>query len=175
MVSGRLIFKMDIANRIYNQCRNDGIPDLLSQFITAQSAHETGGWTSDIFIDCNNGFGYKWIGQSTALGPCSLHPAYAAYSSIEQSTTELTKWIYRRQREGSFPHNLNSIVTYSQYATLLKNAGYFEDTLSHYIDGLSYWLQRLNFKQVAAGGGGLLLVGGLLVWIYRKRLFHSKH
>lgn len=161
---------MDTANRIFNQAIRNGMPETLAEFITAQAAHETDGFTSDIFQACNNCFGYKWVGQSTALGPCPGHPAYAAYSSVEQSTDEMCKWIKRRVSDGSFPPALTSITTYTQYAALLKNANYFEDTLSNYTAGIGYWLQQLNFTAVAAGGG-LLLVAAALVWIFRKRIF----
>lgn len=164
---------MDIANRIYNQLLRGGIPPLLAGFVTAQSAHETGGWTSDIFLDCNNCFGYKWIGQSTAAGPCLSHPAYAAYYTIEQSADELVKWIRRRQMDGSFPQNLNSITSSDQYATLLKNAGYFEDALTNYMNALRSWLTQLNLTQKVGGGIGILLAGGLLVYVYRNKLFRS--
>lgn len=162
---------MSVPDRIYNRCIYRGLPPLLSSFVTAQSAHETGGWTSAVFIDCNACFGYKWIGQSTAAGPCLLHPAYAAYNSIEQSTDEIVNWIFRRQRDGSFPQNLNSITTSDQYATLLKNAGYFEDTLSVYMNGLRNWLSQLNLSVRAAQGAGILVVGGVLVYVFRKKLF----
>lgn len=173
-----LLLSMDIPSTIFNQAIANGMPALLSQFIVGQSAHETDGWTSAIFTDCYNCFGYKWIGQSTAAGPCLYHPAYAAYYTIAQSVSEMTGYIKRRQLDGSFPQNLNSITTALQYATLLKNAApgeYFEDPLSVYSNGISSWLRQLNFSTVVKTGGGILVVGGLLVWIFRKRLFSSNH
>lgn len=163
---------MDVANRLYNRFTGGGIPSLLAGYMTAQSAHETGGWTSPIFLECNNCFGYKWIGQSTAAGPCYSHPSYAAYYTIEQSADELIKWIQRRQRDGSFPQNLNSITSPDQYATLLKNAGYYEDSLSTYANGLRAWLSQLSLTEKVGGGIGILLIGGLLFYAYRKKIFN---
>lgn len=153
------------------------MPSLLASFITDQSGHETDGWTSAIFVDCNNGFGYKWIGQSTALGPCSKHPAYAAYSSIEQSTHEMILWIKRRQADGSFPADLNQIKTPYDYAYLLKYGSpfyqYYEDPLEVYEAGLIRFANSLNLTAVAAGGGGVIVLG-LFVWLFRRKLFGSK-
>lgn len=167
---------MDIASRIYNTAIADGLPALLSTFLVGQAAHETDGFTSPIFTDCNNCFGYKEIGQSLSNGPCIYHSAYASYSSIEDSVHEMTAYIKRRQNDGSFPSNLNDITTPGQYATLLKNTvigAYFEDPVSVYTNGIVNWLKQLNISTTAKIGGDLLIVG-LVLWIFRKPLFHSK-
>lgn len=144
------------------------MPDLLAKFITGQSAHETAGWSSSVFQECNNGFGYKWVGQTTAAGECLNHPGYAAYYNIEQSVTELTKWIKRRQTDGRFPANLNSITTAGEYANLLKASGYFEDSLTTYTNGIINWLSRISIKGAVAGGG--ILVIGVIAYVFRKDL-----
>jgi len=165
---------MSPENRIYNECLRQGIPALLAGFITAQAAHETGGFTSAVFISCNNCFGYDYIGQSTAAGPCSNHSPYAAYSSIEQSADELIAWIGRRQDDGIFPADLNSITNSDQYAQLLKDAGYYGDSVSNYAAGIRAWLNSLSLEQKAAGGGGLLVILLGAAYIFRKKLFGSK-
>lgn len=163
---------MDVANTIYNRLTSQGIPPLLAGFITAQSAHETGGWTSAVFNDCHNCFGYKWVGQSTAAGPCNSHSAYAAYNSIADSVDEIVYWIARRQQDGSFPDDLTSITSSDQYAALLKNADYYGDTLANYAAGIRSWLSQLSLTQKVGGGVGILalLLG---VYLLRKKLFKS--
>lgn len=165
---------MTLDQRIYNQSIADGMPPALSIFIVAQARHETGGYSSSIFKLCNNAFGYKWVGQSLADGPCSMSPEgdnYARYSSVEDSTHEITAWIKRRQSEGGFPRDLSEIRSGDQYATLLKSVGYYGDSISHYAAGLSYWLQRISISPGArAAGGGLLLIG-VMVFIFRKQIF----
>jgi hypothetical protein len=166
---------MSYDQRIYNQAIADGMPHSLAVLIVAQARHETGGYTSSVFKLCNNAFGYKWVGQSLADGSCSMSPegdAYARYSSIEDSTHEITQWIRRRQNSGVFPADLSSISNGNEYASLLKSAGYFGDTISNYANGLLYWISRISITgaAAAAGGGGLLLVG-LVLFLFRKKIF----
>jgi uncharacterized FlgJ-related protein len=166
---------MNYDQRIYNQAIYDGIPPNLALLMVAQARHETGGYSSSVFKLCNNAFGYKWVGQSTADGSCSMSPegnSYARYSSIEDSTYEISQWIYRRQLDGKFPDDLTTIKSEGQYAQLLKNTGYYGDTVSNYTKGLLYWISRINISPVAAaaGGGGLLLVAALL-FLFRKKIF----
>jgi len=165
---------MSIAERIYNQAITDGMPPVLATLIVSQSGHETNGWTSNVFLACNNGFGYKWVGQATAIGPCTGSPegdSYAKYSTIEQSTHEITLWIKRRQNENKFPANLNTINTPEQYALLLKNAGYYGDPLSVYTNGLIYWLRKISDTLITPTNGLAILFLLALGLIFRKRIF----
>lgn len=166
---------MTFDERIYNKALADGMPTILATFIVAQARHETGNYTSNVFNTCNNAFGYKWVGQSTANGPCVQSPelnSYAKYVSLEDSVHELTLWIKRRQAEGKFPANLASITTPDQYAALLKESGYYGASLQTYLNGLLAALQKLGQLAVSPTGGAVLLVLvaiGIIIW--RKRIF----
>lgn len=169
---------MDYPSRIYTKATNDGMPALLASFIVYQAAHETANFASRVFLSCNNINGYKWIGQSTAAGPCLQSPEgdyYAKYNSVEDSVHEQTQWIRRRQSEGKFPADLNSITTIDQYAQLLKNCGWYGDSVSNYTAGLYTWMQYLgNYFMTAAGaaaGGSALLAILVLGYLY----YHRKH
>jgi len=170
---------MDYASRIYAKAYADGMPALLASFIVYQAAHETANFSSNVFLSCNNINGYKWIGQSTAAGPCLRSPEgdyYAKYNSIEDSVHEQTLWIRRRQAEGKFPANLNDITSIEQYAQLLKNCDWYGDTVAHYTAGLYTWMNYLgNYFMTAAGaaaGGSVLLAIIVLGYLaYRKKHF----
>lgn len=167
---------MNFAERIYTKALADGMPQFLASCIVLQSAHETAGWTSNVFKSCNNINGYKWVGQKTALGPCTGSPEgdnYARYASIEDSVFEQTQWIKRRQREGKFPADLNTITSLDQYAQLLKNTGWYGDTVNNYTRGLYYWSQRLadTFKNPVVAGSALLFIIILGIIAYKKKAF----
>lgn len=168
---------MTYESRIYNTALADGMPQFLATCIVLQCAHETAGFTSNVFKTCNNLNGYKWVGQSTALGPCLKSPEgdfYAKYATIEDSVHELTKWIKRRQNEGKFPANLNSITTVDQYAQLLKNSGWYGDTLANYVKGLYYWSNKIAdlVKSPAVVGTSAILVVIILgIIAYKNKLF----
>lgn len=164
----------------YSTAIANGMPPNLAALITAQAAHETAvndvPFSSNVFLHCKNGFGYKYVGQSLATS-CLSSPegdTYAGYASYDLSVVEICRWIKRRQNEGVFPADLTTIVSADQYAQLLKNAGYYGDTVSNYTSGLVYWLGKIANAiptPVVGGLGILLLIGlGLLVIHKRKNL-----
>ena len=168
---------MTTDERIFNELQSEGIPQILATIIVAQARHETANYTSNVFKSCNNCFGYGYVGQNTARS-CLPKPeggTYAGYNSIEDSVRELVLWIRRRQAEGKFPKDLSAIVTPDQYATLLKNSGYYGDSITNYANGLIYWLQQIGdtlstTKTAATALVLILLALGLYHW--RKRIFH---
>jgi mannosyl-glycoprotein endo-beta-N-acetylglucosaminidase len=127
-----------------------GFPVLFAQLVTAQSGHETDGWTSNVYLTDNNAFGYGFNGVS-----------YTAYASVEDSVQDMIDYINRRVADGSFP-SLDQITTPDQYATLLKNAksgAYFGDTVENYENGITNWLDtNLTATQVAVGGGAIIAI-----------------
>lgn len=147
----------DLAQQvIYKQLRSDNIPDPLSKLVTAQSGHETAGWTSNVFKTDNNAFGYGYNGSS-----------YKYYDSVEESAHELSLYLNRRVNDGSFPP-LDQITDAGQYAALLKNAGYYTDSSANYAGGISRYLN--DNLQIAAGISVAAVVGiGLLVYILLKK------
>ena len=147
---------------IYETALADGMPRPLALCIVAQSKHETNDYTSDIFLDCNNAFGYRVVTSS-----CVLNPGYQNYNSVAESTHEITAWIKRRLSEGNFPP-LNQVVTVDQYAQILKDNGYYEDTLANYLAGLKRWY----VDNIGVSSGLIavaLAIGAYLFFKYRKK------
>lgn len=175
---------MTYQERIYSQAITDGMPDSFARLMIAWASHETAyngiPFNSPVFRNCRNAYGYKWVGQSTAAGACSMSPEfdyYAQYNSIEASVHEISLWVKRRQKEGVFPADLRTITTPYQLAVLLQDAGFYTDTLANYFNGLSRWfeqIQNLPLGTRTAGIGIVLIVGGLLVYHFRKQLFNKK-
>lgn len=137
-----------ISQKIYDTAIEDGMPDTLAQLIVAQAKHETGGFTSKFFKVYLNCFGYSKTGSKWQLHiqtPNADNAApIAAYSSIENSVHELTDWIKRRQKEKKFPSDLATITVPDIYVGLLKQCGYFGDTLANYLAGVKHYLQDMS-------------------------------
>lgn len=131
--------KQQLENLIFYTATNRGIPQQLALFMVSQARHETGIYTSNAFNKNKNLFGYKrYAGSKWQIGSgitSSEGDAYANYRTYEDSVNEIVDWLNRRVREGKFPI-LTQVKTYEQYATLLKNAGYYGDTVSNYLAGL---------------------------------------
>jgi uncharacterized FlgJ-related protein len=157
---------MEPAIIIYNVVRGAGLPTSLSSFIVAQARLETANFTSNVFRKCNNAFGYKAVGTAPKCTGSTEGDYYRQYATVEDSAKEIVGWIRRRQNEGKFPNDLTSIVTPEQYATLLKQSGFYGSPERDYASGLRrYWQQYKNLT----GGSGLAIVALVaLLWIIRK-------
>lgn len=118
-------------NIIYSRLRAGGIPDPLAKFVTAQSGHETDGWTSDVYMNDNNAFGYGFNGSSYKVYP----------SGIEASVDDIIGYLNRRVSQSGWPP-LVQITTADQYAQLLKSSHYYEDTEANYLGGILRWFNN---------------------------------
>jgi hypothetical protein len=176
-----------IANTIFAAVRSGtptnpaGLPPILSSLVVAQSKHETATdgipYSSAVFLDDNNGFGYKYTGNAWQSGPgrvSSEGDHYAHYTSVDRSAKEIVDWIYRRRAEGKFPADLSTITTPEQYAQLLKNAGYFGDALSVYTSGLKRWLQKLR-DSLPWGDLALMAALALTFYMVNKSTTENSH
>ena len=156
----------DAQSLIYTTALQDSMPDPLALLITAQAAHETGGFTSNFFVNGNNAFGYSCVNGAKWQSGCGTNAdngvPIALYASVQDSVHEMTDWIKRRQIEGSFPADLSTITDPTQYATLLKTAGYYGDTVANYAAGIASWFSD-NIATVAIGGAGLLVIAVLIL------------
>ena len=151
---------MDPGQIIYDTLKGDGIPDPLSLFVVAQAKHETANFTSNVFKTCNNAFGYKAVFGAPACTQSPEGNAYRLYPSVKDSAREISAYLKRRVADGKFPP-LDQIYSPEQYATLLKNAGYYGAPVSEYVAGLLRWLQRYNSAILGTGG---VLVIGIIIW-----------
>lgn len=159
---------------IYEQGRqgtviNPGLPDELALYLVAMACHETGDFTSNIFLDDNNAFGYSYVpGARYQEGPGRLadNGQYAAhYRNVRDSVRELIDWIYRRKAEGIFPANLRAITSPSQFVSLLKQSSYFQDAETNYLRGVERCFESLVLTPFADPAiapilGSLLLAAG---------------
>ena len=152
---------MSYESQIYNKAIADGMPRPLALLIVAQAKHETNNFQSSIFQDCKNAFCYKVFGNAR---PCPGHTDYEAYNNVIDSTHEITAWIKRRLNEGNFPPLL-TVTDPVQYATILKNNGYYGDSLNNYAAGLENWYKdNINGSMSA----GILIAAIVAILIIRR-------
>lgn len=129
---------MNKGLEIYSLVKMFGLTDTLAKFAAAQAAHETGGYTSSIFLNNNNAFGMKYAGQVNATGEKN---GYAYYPNINASVADFCAWwIRKRSNPLSFPLIVTSIESYVKF---LKNNNYFEATEAAYLKGCKYYYNLL--------------------------------
>ena len=152
-----------------------GLPPVLASLLVAQAAHETGNFTSNLFRSFNNAFGYMYVpGALYQVGAGSLADngqPIAKYNSIEDSTKEVIDWIYRRVADGKFPKDLTTITNPNQYAELLKNAGYYGDTVSNYAAGLRKFFANVvqELEKPPVKIFTLVALGLAFYWLYKRK------
>lgn len=156
---------MAYENDVYNTAIADGMPPPLALLIVAQSKHESNNYKSAIFLSCYNSFGYKSVRSA-----CPGHEDYQDYNSIVESTHEVTAWIKRRLNEGRFPP-LNQITTPGQYAQLLKENGYYGDTVANYLQGLERWFTG-NLGTIATVSIAGIAMGLIIFYVLFKKELH---
>jgi len=133
---------------IYNVSVGRGLSDRIARYVVAMSRHETGDWEHDFYTIGNNGFGYsydknsRWQLDRGGRNADNGVPI-AQYRSIEDSTNEVLDWIRRRQSNGTWPKDLDSIGSIYEFAQLLKNGSYYEAPVSVYSSALFRHFQEL--------------------------------
>jgi flagellum-specific peptidoglycan hydrolase FlgJ len=124
----------NIGLQVYELLIEYGFNFKQAQYITAQAAHETGNFSSKIFLENKNLFGYKYIGQKNAKGEKNGH---ANYESIEHSIQDYKVYYTARK----YPSLFSSVV---EFVKTLKRNNYFEAPEKEYLKGIKHFL-RLYF------------------------------
>jgi hypothetical protein len=156
---------------IYNTATKNGIPRNLALLLVSQSKHETALFSSPVFWENKNMFGYKYVPgaklQDSSGRISTEGDPYAKYATYENSVLEVVGWLKRRVKEGKFPP-LEKITTEKQYAELLKNAGYYGDPVKNYLSGLIRFFNSdigKNSGNIAA----VIIIFVLLVYLMQNK------
>lgn len=118
---------------ISNALKGSGYEEL-EPYIQAQAKHETGNFTSRIYLQNHNLFGMRFPSSrdTTAI---DNRDNYAYYNNDEDSVKDLVKWLeYTGVDKNPAPKTLTA------YVAALKRRGYFEDSIKNYMNGLKSWL-----------------------------------
>lgn len=166
---------MSTQQIIYSTAVSAGIPDPLARLMVAQAIHETGNFTSRFFKEYNNAFGYSYAGSKYQLPGGGSNAdngvPIGRYASVIDSTMEVVDWIKRRAAQGKFPSNLATITDPAIYAKLLKDAGYYGDTMTNYLKGLKAGLSKVTDLATTTAGmsiAGILVVGGIVYYLSKQ-------
>jgi len=137
------------GGNIYRLLLGAGFQEKFAQWITAQAAHETGNFTSYIYLNNFNAFGMKYMNQKTAAGEKN---GYAYYENFAGSVAD-----YRRLFKS---YGFVSVGTVENYIRFLKSRKYFEANEQDYLTAVKYFLNlyfpggSLDPSLVIPGAGG---------------------
>jgi len=156
---------------IYDTLIGQKIPPTLAKIVTAQSQFESGNYKSNVFLQDNNAFGYKYVGQKIATkgipSPANEGDNYAHYNSVQDSAIELANWLKRRHKEGKLPA-LELITTPQQYSKLIKAANYYGASESTYTKGITKIFNSLKINPIIGGLTGIIIIAAIFFLIKKK-------
>lgn len=137
---------------IYEAAKSEGFSDTASKLIVAQARLESADYTSNVFKNNFNMFGMKYIGQPLAVAGTKAPSnegslVYAKYKSPADSTKDLVGRLYKITRAGVSFDDLKNVKTPAEFATKLKQRGYFGVTASHYEKLLSSKLTKIKIVE----------------------------
>jgi uncharacterized FlgJ-related protein len=119
---------LSIQDRIVNTLIENGVHPITATFAFAQSAHETGNFTSPLFFSNNNCFGMK--PPKNYVVAIGSRFGYANYASIEDSAKAMAIWLQNHW----LSHGLQTI---DLYVVGLHNENYFEAPVQEYLNGVT--------------------------------------
>jgi hypothetical protein len=103
----------------------------MTKILVAQAAHETGNFTSPVFLLNNNFFGMRHpkIRKTLSVGSNLGH---AKFNTLQDSVNDFRLWWH----EFNMP---NTYMNITNYVLLLKSKGYFEAPLAEYARGMEHF------------------------------------
>lgn len=117
-----------------------GFTKVQRDIILSQAIHESGNFKSRGFLSRNNAFGigraykrkqYGILSSDTLIDPMDkkISVTYAIYKDVVYSALDI--YLYLRA------NNITNFLTPVEYATALKNKGYYTDSLANYTNSLT--------------------------------------
>jgi uncharacterized FlgJ-related protein len=141
----------------YFRSKGVTVPQNIGLLLVAQAKHETGNYTSHVFVQNRNLFGYKVYPGSSFQTGGAINAVdggqFARYSSYDNSVREICAW-WCRNRAGTTRSRLSYLganPSVDQYVGLLKQLQYFGDPLSEYLNGMKRFMAAVNAGSILPG------------------------
>lgn len=118
---------------LYNDLQKIGFRPNMAKMITAQSAHETGNFTSPLFIEQNNLFGMRHprVRKTFSTGEKNYH---AVFKSVSDSIADYKIYF-------SVFNYLPEYSSVSTFVEALSSRGYFTAPKETYKKGVTYFYE----------------------------------
>jgi len=171
---------------IYNIALKNGFNPTQALFIIGQSRHESADYTSNVYIQNNNGFGMKYVAQPLAtrgtLAPTRerIRPItaninyYSKYRSFEDSVKDAIERLFNITINGVTPAMLRSARTSLEYAEMQKKRGYFGGTALRYSKGIDAGIKKVDLKNITKSSLNVLPLIIIFFTYYIYKLLTNK-
>jgi len=111
-----------------------GLEPSMIRLLQAQAIHETGNFTSRLFLENNNVFGMKIPSIRKTLNIAPGNQQFSKFASVDDSIKDMMFYL----DHFSIPLDLADPFLYAQ---ILKDKNYYEDPVEVYFKGLSNGLR----------------------------------
>ena len=161
-----------IQQIVFNTAKKAGLNDVQAKIIVAQSIHESGNYTSHVFLTDNNIFGMKmptvrskqFIERPSTIVMKSEGAApYAHYATVQDSVNDLLLSWHKFNRT-----DWNKIYTPEGYAAYLKTRGYYGDTQENYTNALVRYFKGVQWLKYTTPILFFVLAGILIFQLIKK-------
>ena len=141
----------ELDQMIYDTAIQGGFNQNTAKYVVAQARHETADYTSNVFKNNNNLNGMKYNGQANATKGTKSPEGdyYAKWNSPQDSANDVVFRYYGESIKGVPADSLKNASSYSEFADLLKQRGYYGASLQEYATGLYNKLMKINVTEVA--------------------------
>jgi len=116
---------------VFELLKDAGFSAIQAMFVTAQAAHETANFTSDVLKNSNNLFGFKFIDHPLEVGE---YRGYGKYANIADCVTRYRDYYTKKH----WPDPFTSV---DQFVSSLKANNYFEAPYAEYLRGVNYFMK----------------------------------
>lgn len=111
--------------------QGSGVSPQTSEYWAAVSNHETGKWTSNLYLKYHNMFGMKqpYKRATLSIGPAKITEngnPFASFANDTDSVNDLVLYM----KEFNYPLHFDSV---DALVAFMKSKGYFADTIERYL------------------------------------------
>jgi uncharacterized FlgJ-related protein len=150
---------------IYNTAIKQRFNPIAAKLIAAQARFESADYTSNVFKRNNNTSGIKFIGQPNATQG-TLSPEgnyYARFNTVQDGINDKIVRLYNITMKGVTPQQLKDSTSANEFASLLKQRGYYGSSENEYASGLKSKLLKINVLEFVKNNKIVLIFGVILL------------
>ena len=137
--TNKYLIDKEMAEYLIQYLSDAGFDPSLAKMIVAQSRHETGNYSSNLFKTYNNPWGMMHPLKRQTASAGANPSGFATYENLDDAARD---YVYYLQALG---YN-NSYLDVRSFVSELKKKGYFEDNLTSYMSSVNSIYKSLKIS-----------------------------
>lgn len=137
--TNKYMIDKELAEYLIQYLSDAGYDPALAKMIVAQSRHETGNYTSKLFLDWNNPWGMMHPLKRTTASAGANPSGFATYENLDDAARDYVYYLQALGYNQSYPD-------VRAFVSELKKKGYFEDNLTTYMSSVNSIYKSLKIS-----------------------------